>query len=365
MDLIDRLRELSARIPKLKEGSLIKTEEGTKNALVMPFINALGYNVFDPTEVTPELVADVGTKKGEKVDYAILRDGNPIMLFECKCCGVDLSKEHASQLYRYFSATSARFGVLTDGIIYRFYTDLEEPNKMDTNPFFIFDMTEVKEAAVEELKKFTKSSFDEQQIITTASELKYKSAIRNHLAALLAMPSDNLVRLLAHDSRAFNGRFTQNVIDDFRPIVRDSLRAFINEQVENRLKTALASENQEQVGSVEPPAPQEPEANGNNPLVVTTPEEKEAFLVIRAILRASLDVKRITMRDAQSYCAILLDDNNRRPLARLYFGKTKKQIGIFDEQRKEQFFLLESIDDIYKYAENLQAAVRRYETVTS
>jgi predicted type IV restriction endonuclease len=99
--------------------------------MVMPFISALGYNVFDLTEVTPELHADVGLKKGEKVDYAILKDGKPIILFECKWHGADLNREHASQLYRYFSVTEARFSVLTNGIAYRFFTDLEAPNKMD------------------------------------------------------------------------------------------------------------------------------------------------------------------------------------------------------------------------------------------
>src|SRR6476661_3590688 len=123
MDLIDQIKNLATRISTTR--SLIQTEEATKNAMVMPFIHLLGYNVFDPTEVTPELHADIGTKKGEKVDYAILKDGKPIMLFECKHHSNDLSKVHASQLYRYFSVTEARFGVLTNGILYWFYTDLE------------------------------------------------------------------------------------------------------------------------------------------------------------------------------------------------------------------------------------------------
>lgn len=129
MDMIDQLRALAARISNTK--GLIQTEEATKNAMVMPFIQILGYNVFDPTEVTPELIADVGTKKGEKVDYAVLREGKPILLFECKKCGGDLHINHASQLFRYFHVTAARFGVLTNGLTYRFFTDLEQPNKMD------------------------------------------------------------------------------------------------------------------------------------------------------------------------------------------------------------------------------------------
>lgn len=134
----DRIRELSGQVQK--QLPHIQTEEATKNALIMPFITALGYNVFNPTEVTPELHADVGIKKGEKVDYAILQDGKPIILFECKWHGADLNKDHASQLYRYFSVTDARFGVLTNGVQYRFYTDLDAANKMDAKPFFEFDL---------------------------------------------------------------------------------------------------------------------------------------------------------------------------------------------------------------------------------
>ena len=136
MDFIDKIREFASRIPN--QLGHIQTEEATKNALVLPFITALGYNVFDPTEVVPEFTADIGTKKGEKVDYAVLKDGKPILLFECKWCGTDLEREHASQLYRYFSVTDGRFGVLTNGIIYRFYSDLEKENKMDEKPFFEF-----------------------------------------------------------------------------------------------------------------------------------------------------------------------------------------------------------------------------------
>lgn len=355
MDLIDKLREISARIPKLRQDGLIKTEEGTKNALIMPFITALGYNVFDPTEVTPELIADVGTKKGEKVDYAILRDGKPIMLFECKSFGTDLENVHASQLYRYFSVTEARFGVLTDGVQYRFYSDLEKRNLMDNSPFYVFDLTEVKESAVEELKKFTKAIFNEDAIITTASELKYKGLIRQYLYTQLQQPSDDLVRLLGQASGAYTGRFTQTVIDDFRVIVRDSLKLFISEQVDNRLKTALASdsEKKDDVKKVEPtPAP--------TASIVTTQEEIEAWYIIRSILRERVDAKRITMRDVQSYCSILLDDNNRRPIARLYFAPNRKQIGIFDQQKVEERHSVETIDDIFNFAEKLNEAVSRY-----
>lgn len=357
MDFIDRLREISAKIPKLKQEGLIKTEEGTKNALVMPFINALGYNVFDPLEVTPELTADVGVKKGEKVDYAIMLDGKPIILFECKSVGTDLSQVHASQLYRYFSVTEARFGILTDGVVYKFFTDLDEPNKMDSAPFLVFDMQNIKEPLVDALKRFTKASFDASSIISVASELKYKNTIKTYLEAQLETPSDPFVRFFLQESHAFPGRLTQNVIEDFKPIMKEVLRIFINDQVERRLKSALASE--------PPAAPkaEEPETvavEAADALIVTTQDEVDAYFVVKSIVREVIDVKRVTMRDAQSYCSVLVDDSNRRPICRIRFNTAQKYLGVMDEQRNEEKVPVGSVDDIYHYADRLRATAAYY-----
>lgn len=210
MDFIDQLRVLSTRISNTKD--LIQTEEATKNSMIMPLIQILGYNVFDPLEVTPELTADVGIKKGEKVDYAILQDGKPIILFECKKAGSELNINHAGQLFRYFHVTEARFGVLTNGLIYKFFTDLEQPNKMDEKPFFEFNILDIKERDVEQLKKFAKSAFDLDTILTTANDLKYTRAIQNRLSEWMINPSDEFVRILSSDLLG-NRRFTPAVKD--------------------------------------------------------------------------------------------------------------------------------------------------------
>lgn len=362
MDFIDKIQELASRIPRQRD--FILTEEATKNALIMPFISALGYNVFDPTEVTPELCADVGIKKGEKVDYAILRDGKPIILFECKHHAADLSKVHASQLYRYFSVTEARFGVLTNGIIYWFYTDLEAPNKMDNKPFFEFNILDVKETAVEELKKFTKSAFDLSNILTTASELKYTREIKRLLSEQMHEPSDDFVKFFA--TQVYAGRLTQNIRDQFAQHTRQAFRQLVNDQINERLKTALVTD-----AVVADVAPTEstngsadmPVAAAASSLVVTTNEEIEAYHVVRAILRETVAVKRIVMRDVQSYCGILLDDNNRKPICRLRFSATQKAVGFFsgNGDTTEERVIIESIDDVYAYAERLKATVQQYD----
>lgn len=367
MDFIDRLRELSARIPKSVDH--IQTEEATKNAFVMPFIAALGYDVFNPMEVTPELNADVGIKKGEKVDYAILREGKPIMLWECKHHAADLSKEHASQLYRYFSVTEARFGVLTNGILYWFYTDLEAPNKMDTKPFFEFNMAEIREQDVEELKKFTKVAFDLSGILTTASELKYTSAIKRIMGEQLQNPSEEFVKFFA--GQVYAGRMTQGVREQFTQTTQRALRQFINDQINERLKTALGTESritiqEEQIAtitalpvlaqSVEPSTKIQLEAGA-----VTTVDEMEAYYIVRAIVREIVDIKRIVIRDKQTYCGILFDDNNRKPICRLWLSTTQKAVSFFDNpERKEEKVLIREIDDLYKYADRLRSTVQGY-----
>ena len=242
IDLVDRLREMSNRVRQRVDS--VKTEEGTKTALVMPFINhVLGYNVFDPTEVVPEFVADVGTKKGEKVDYAILREGEPIMLFECKNYGVDLGREPASQLYRYFSVASARFGVLTDGVVYRFYSDIDEQNKMDTRPFLEINMLDVDAVDVHELKRFTKASFDLDQILSTAKDLKYTRDVLRLLAAEWDNPSEALVRHFA--SQIYNGVKTRAVVEQFTRVTKKALHQFVAKRINDRLKSALASTGEE------------------------------------------------------------------------------------------------------------------------
>ena len=370
MDFIDRLREISVRIPKQLE--FIQTEEATKNALVMPFLSALGYNVFDPTEVTPELNADIGVKKGEKVDYAILREGKPIILIECKHHSVDLSHAHASQLYRYFSVTDARFSLLTNGITYWFYTDLEASNKMDSKPFFEFNMLDIREAAVEELKKFSKSAFDLENILTTASQLKYTREIRRIIIEQMQEPSEEFVKFVT--AQVYSGRMTQPVREQFAQLTKLAFKQVINDQINDRLKNALATENGTNGASdsAVPPVDSTAGTNGDatTDIIITTEEEIEGYHIVRAILRQVVDVKRIAMRDVQSYCGILLDDTNRKPICRLHFNRVQKYIGFFEgqtdngkESLKEERLPIQGVDDIYKFADQLKATVNYYENV--
>lgn len=355
MDFIDQIRAIASNIER--QLNHIQTEEATKNALVLPFINCLGYNVFDPTEVVPEFTADVGTKKGEKVDYAIMQDGKPIMLFECKYAGVNLSQTHASQLFRYFTVTDARIGVLTNGIVYRFYTDLEKPNKMDERPFLEIDLQGLKEPLILELKKLSKASFDLSEMLSAAHDLKYTKALKTYLGSQLHHPGDEFIKFFT--KQVYDGVVTQSVRQQFEDIIKRAFNQFINERINDRLKSALEDEHPlEEVADPAPDETQEPIVEDDG--IVTTDEEMQGFHIVRAILRQRVEVSRIHQRDVKSYFGILLDNNNRKPLCRLHFNTSQKYLGLFDGESEERV-PIESLDDIYTFTERLIKTLEKYE----
>lgn len=371
MELIEKVKTLAARVEKQRAS--VQTEEAAKTAFVMPFLQSLGYDVFDPHVVVPEFVADVGLKKGEKVDYAIKVNDKVAILIECKGCGVNLGQAQMSQLYRYFHVTEARFAILTNGIEYWFYTDLDEPNKMDQRPFFRFNLLDHRSDDVGELQKFTSDAFDVAAILSTASNLKYSSAIKAELLKEFDNPSDEMIRLLV--SRVFEGNITAKVKADFAPLVSAAFRDAIRDRVSDRLVTALEVTSgtaagltvsiPQSISSATPAAPSSSAAEDSEE-IITTEEEIEGFHIVKAIVRSEVKADRVSMRDAKSYCAILLDDNNRKPLIRMHFNsKSVKYISLFDSDKNGEKVKIEDLDDIYTYAERLRATAAIYDKAKS
>jgi len=355
MDFKDQILQLATRVEKLLPQ--LQTEEATKNALIMPFIQALGYDVFNPFEVNPEFIADIGIKKGEKVDYAIIKEGDPTILIECKH-HLEKLDPHNSQLFRYFHTTKAKFGLLTNGLNYRFYTDLEEKNKMDSTPFFEFNITEIKETEVAELKKFHKSYFDVESITNTASELKYLNELKNLLNKELIAPSDAFISFFT--KQVYPGVFTAKIKEQFGPIIKRSFNLFISDAINDRLKSALNQEKQIEAAKA---GKQEETivAETATSIAPPTEEELESFYIVKSLLRQHVTSKRINYRNSQSYFAILLDDNNRKTICRLYLGGSRNHMTIPDEAKKEVRYEIPSLDEIYLYGEALFGAVTRLE----
>ncbi|HCD6306778.1 TPA: type I restriction enzyme HsdR N-terminal domain-containing protein, partial [Enterobacter hormaechei] len=357
MEFTERLNALSTKIRQQIE--VINTEEATKTAFVMPFIhNVLGYDVFDPSEVTPEFVCDIGTKKGEKIDYAIMKNNDVQILIECKKIGEPLHINHASQLFRYFHVTNARISILTNGQIYRFYTDLDAPNKMDEKPFLEVDLLDIDENVIPELKKLTKSSFDLESIINAAGELKYVSQIKRILHTQLNNPEDDFVKFFA--SRVYDGMLTQKVRESFQNLTKKAASQYINDQVNERLKSAITGITPAVVEAPTETQQSEDDEQKDESEIITTLEELEGFHIVKAITRAVLEAPRITHRDTKSYCGILVDDNNRKPLCRLHFNRTQKYIGLFDLEKNETRHPISTVDDIYSFADILKATAALY-----
>jgi len=355
MDFKTQIKLLGERFSALKDPVL--TEEATKNAFIMPFIKELGYDVFNPNEVTPELVADIGLKQGEKIDYAIMQNGEPIILIECKHHAAALNVHNASQLFRYFHTTKAKFSILTNGFEYRFYTDLVEKNKMDEKPFFVFNITDIKDNQIEELKKFHKGQFDFQNIVNTANELKIMNELKVLINSELTEPSPEFVKHFA--KQAHPGVITAKVLEQFTSLTKRTIQNYINDLITERLKSALTKEDDKakeiQQGQLEEAA--------DVSKIVTTEEEFEGFMIVKTILRQKIPLKRIVYRDAQSYFAILLDDNNRKTICRLYLDGSKKYLVTLDADRKEVKHELSSLDDIFLYADLLMQTVESYDGV--
>ena len=355
MDFIDEVRTRSSRFEERTDH--LDTEEATKNALVLPFLQMMGYSIFDPTEVVPEFTADVGAKKGEKVDYALMQDGKPAILIECKIFGNNLEEAEVSQLLRYFSTTDAHFGILTDGIIYRFFSDLDQPNVMDTKPFFEFNMLEFTEAEVEGLKRFTKAAFNLDEIVDAARELKYTTEIKRVLAQELDSPSDEFVRFIV--GRVYEGRATQTIREQFGSLARKAFVQFINDRINVRLKAALEREDQQDTEPVE-----------ENVLTASEPADEPEFMtlelealnIIKAIVRDAIDVRRVGLRSTSQYCSVLLDDNRLRAICRLRLRTKNLRLGLLDEKRSEELKSLEDLDDLFSHTDRIRADVARIES---
>ena len=363
MDFKDSFFQLAERVSALKDSIL--TEEATKNAFIMPFIQMLGYDVFNPLEVVPEMDCDIAKKKGEKIDYAIMKDGMPIMLIECKHWKQDLNL-HDNQLKRYFVASKAKFGVLTNGILYRFYTDLIKENIMDDVPFLEINMEKIRETQIEEVKKFCKENFDLDNILSSASELKYMSEVKKIIRSEFNEPSPELVKLLT--KRVYEGIVTQKVLDQFTDIVKRALKSHINDVMSEKLGIAIKATEAAgapiQTASTAPVEQKEEDSTKEDEKaskINTTVEELEGYYIVKSIVCEVIASERVTYRDSQSYFAIFADDNNRRPICRLHFNNTNnKRIGFVDENRNEQMESIDKLDDIYNFKKQLLEAAKRY-----
>lgn len=357
MSVEQSVAQLAQKVRELKP--IIETEEATKTAFIIPFIsNVLGYDVTDPREVIPEYTADIGTKRGEKVDFAIKSGDDFRFLIECKKVGEPLDLKHANQLVRYFNVTDTEFAILTNGEVYEFYTQLDAINRMDEKPFMTLDLSAVDARVFPHLEMCTKSNFDAETISAKAEELKYVSELKKLVSKEFKSPSPELVKLFA--TRVTARRMTSQNLELFTHLTSTALSQYVRDEVNRRLRSAQDLEEpvtNEPNSSV--PEPSEPVLEVPENGIITTEEEISAFEIIRAICCSEIPASDIVMRDAKSYCAVLYQDNNRKPIARLLFDRKIPRIVIFTPDRDTNVYDLPSgIEEIYTHADELRARVR-------
>lgn len=353
MEFNERVKDLAKRSKHASKHAL--TEEATKTSVVLPLIQTLGFDVFNLEEVVPEFIADVGMKKGEKVDFALKIAGKVSVLIEVKPISMSLGNTQYNQLYRYFAVTDARLAILTNGREIWFFSDVDEPNKMDKKPFFTFDLQSHDEAQALEFTRFQKDGFQIESILEAASNLKYTTAAANFLKKQITKPDEEFVRLVG--KQIYDGMLTKAVIEMLRPAIQASLDEVIRDRIQDKLNVAFRPE----PAAVESPQGKAADAGEPASDIVTTDEEIQAFMIVRAISAKVVDLERVTMRDAKSYCSVFVDDNNRKPICRFYFNaKNSKSLGIFDAHKVETRHVIGNLKEIYQFSAAIEDAVKAH-----
>lgn len=326
MGFKEELQKLSIQIKERKE--YITNEEMTKQSLIIPFVQILGFDVFNPLEVRPEYVADFGKKKGEKVDYALFKDNCPIIFVEAKSVNENLLN-HDAQLARYFNAaTDVKLAVLTNGIEYKFFTDLNANNVMDDSPFLDINFLQLKDMDIENLSKLRKDAFDKDSFITYAEELVYTSVLNDNLKNLLKNPSDEFIRFIIKDFS--ETRVTSNVIERFRPLVKKAISNAVLDIVSKGLyQDEAAAAVKVEADTTQNNAELNLEDEVNLPRkknIVTTMDEMKAFEIIKHLLESeNKEIGTINYKDTTNYFSIYVGSVTRW-FARLNLDAGNKNI---------------------------------------
>lgn len=307
MDFIEKITQFYKRIEQIKDN--ICTEEATKTSIILPFFQLLGYDVFNPLEFVPEYTADSGTKRGEKVDYAIIVNGEPLILVETKSINTELLPKHTSQLFRYFTVTKAKFGILTNGIVYQFYSDLDEPNKMDSKPFLIFDLFNIKKDKIEELKNFQKDNLNIKNILNNASELKYRTMIKEVIAEQVQEPSDQMIKILIKN--IYPRSKTQAIVDKFRDVTKRAINEYMNDIISERLNALIIPDSVPQSITL-PPVKNE---------TSLTDEENETLDYIKNIINTD---EYIVYKKTSRYAYMQIGESSLKWICRVYMQKSRR-----------------------------------------
>lgn len=353
MSLDNALEELQVAAERYKDSNL--NEAQIESAFIRPFIVALGYNDRDAFEVEPQFSTAYGDTRKFKVDFAIVLDDSPAILIEVKKQGHPLD-DRPDQLAFYVNSTDARFGIYTNGIVYKFFSDLDEEKKMDMRPFMEINLTDMDEMSAKALNRFTKDSFKVERAVEAAGTLKYTRGMRQVLAQNYENPDDAFIQWLG--KQVYDGMFSKKIKDHFTPMVRNAFRGFVNERANMALQSAMKKDiDGGDVPEVETDEDSISEENDKG--IITTAEEVEGWMIAKSIigatLRSQLDPSRIGYKDYKGFFKIILDGKPSQEICRFYFNNSsKKQVRVFDNEDEQATHSIQSLDDIYQFSEQIR-----------
>lgn len=321
MDFVDKISDWQSHAReqiKLIEMDPDPKEEDTKIAVIQPFINkVLGYNTANLNEVKSEVNTDYGSFK---IDYAIFKDGAPIILIECKKCADILDKKYLNQLKTYYpgiKGAKSKFGILTNGIQYQFYTDIQDENILDSKPFFEFNLLNINDSDIKILSYFNKSE-DINNARQIAEELKKRKDLRNKIEELLEDPPKDFVKFMAKQvGVSFVG---ESVVKEYTSLIIDVIDEYISDKTNKNL----------------------------NPTNI----ELEGYYIVKTLLKDIECSGKISFKKTDNSIIILYKDSNEKPICNLYLNDIIKYIGLFQKD-VEKKIVINEIDDIYKYSDKI------------
>lgn len=315
-DFRDRLSRHAEHIKNVS--SHCTTEETTKQALILPLLDALGFSPYDPTKVQAEYGANLpGIKANERVDYALFVAGNPVMFIEAKSCSDKLTN-HTGQLVRYFNSTpGVSVAAITNGREWRFYSDQKHTNIMDTTPFLVVDFESLADSDADKLSRFRYDKFNPDGLRSFAEEQTLLECFTAAIESCLREPDADFIRFVATRSDAA-GRLTPKQIEAYAPIVKQALVEAISKVVVGGLSAPVPAPATEPAAVPRCDCPDGDVVDPDNPKIVTTEAERRVLALVQAILDGKAEESEIVGKDTESYYSVCYQGKNNRWLLRYH-----------------------------------------------
>lgn len=364
MSFIDDIIDLRDKIASYQEQHVINNEESTKRFLIIPFLKALGYNTDNPFDFRPEYCTDTNSKYEDRIDYAIFDNGVPVILIEAKACTepIEGKEKIRKQLHHYFGSSKAKLGILTNGVVYHFFTDLEQANIMDKKPFFVFNLLESDDQILHRLRDFTKENFLKSDISQHAKNLMVEKSTKEYLLTQLENPDPDFINFLLkriETGGLLKGRITSKITKEYTETIKKAMKMFIMDRLQTALQDKQEQEQEKQSSKDTDPVKTVDEEQESG--IITTDEEIGAFNVVQMLLRDHVDVNRIQYKDTKSYFVIYVDSKSKW-LCRIYVDARKKRV-VINTRPERMTFEFEHVSEIANHRAELEELLRQHLTI--